>query len=231
MLLPQDWASALLGDKHGNDSKFIPVCIHITPTINTNGLTVAVTNVKSGSPKAVAASRPRSAGKPSTFLRQPSNCSELTISHLAPEDFAAPSSPTAAAQKAPVAKGEAKDNEEQKSDAKDADQPTLVVHKTSTTFAKRITFDRQYVVNDEHCVELAHVYGMENQDDEDGADCTICYSLPKNIIFLPCRHISVCHVCLPHLQGKCPTCREPVRFRMAFMKPEDVEGKGATAPL
>mmetsp|Transcript_100015 Transcript_100015/g.322487 ORF Transcript_100015/g.322487 Transcript_100015/m.322487 type:complete len:594 (-) Transcript_100015:1551-3332(-) len=53
--------------------------------------------------------------------------------------------------------------------------------------------------------EIHGVYGFE---DEGEGDCMICYTRPKNVLLLPCRHCSVCHPCLRSLRDeKCPLCR------------------------
>ena len=44
--------------------------------------------------------------------------------------------------------------------------------------------------------------------------CVVCVDAPKNHILLPCRHMCVCQVCAPRLQGMptpcCPVCRAPI---------------------
>mmetsp|Transcript_61244 Transcript_61244/g.145787 ORF Transcript_61244/g.145787 Transcript_61244/m.145787 type:complete len:649 (+) Transcript_61244:108-2054(+) len=64
---------------------------------------------------------------------------------------------------------------------------------------------RQLSVGDRSTFDIQGVYGLE----EDGeSECVSCYSRPKNVLLLPCRHISVCHSCLRQLRDeKCPLCR------------------------
>lgn len=54
-------------------------------------------------------------------------------------------------------------------------------------------------------VDVQGIYGFEDAGE---SDCMICYSRPKNVLLLPCRHCSVCHPCLRSLRDeKCPLCR------------------------
>jgi len=52
---------------------------------------------------------------------------------------------------------------------------------------------------------------LEEQTWVCGKECCICLERPPNVIFLPCKHIAVCHEC--NTDGrldKCPICRERV---------------------
>ena len=40
--------------------------------------------------------------------------------------------------------------------------------------------------------------------------CEICFEKKKNILCVPCNHISICESCSPHINSKCPICRTPV---------------------
>ena len=40
--------------------------------------------------------------------------------------------------------------------------------------------------------------------------CEICFENKKNILCIPCNHISICSSCLPHIHSKCPICRTQV---------------------
>lgn len=53
-------------------------------------------------------------------------------------------------------------------------------------------------------------------EDEDSTDCSICMTDPKNIIFMPCRHICVCSECMKQLD-KCPICRAEVKSHAMFV--------------
>lgn len=76
----------------------------------------------------------------------------------------------------------------------------------------RIQFDAQLVCTEKNIVEISHLYGLE----EDGYECTICFSAIKDVILLPCRHISVCNTCRPNLQQRCPVCRGGIQSYMKF---------------
>jgi len=76
----------------------------------------------------------------------------------------------------------------------------------------RVSFDSQLVCTDKSMVEVSHLYGLE----EDGFECTICFSAMKDVILLPCRHVSVCNTCRPNLQQRCPVCRGDIQSYMKF---------------
>tara|TARA_Y100000741_G_C18191549_1_gene533743 strand:+ start:75 stop:551 length:477 start_codon:yes stop_codon:yes gene_type:complete len=40
--------------------------------------------------------------------------------------------------------------------------------------------------------------------------CEICFENKKNILCVPCNHISICSTCSNHINSKCPICRTPV---------------------
>jgi len=40
--------------------------------------------------------------------------------------------------------------------------------------------------------------------------CEVCFENKKNILCIPCNHISVCSNCSNHIHSKCPICRTPV---------------------
>eukprot|EP00118_Oscarella_pearsei_P000258 m.4543 g.4543 ORF g.4543 m.4543 type:complete len:438 (+) comp10926_c0_seq2:28-1341(+) len=82
---------------------------------------------------------------------------------------------------------------------------------------------------------LQEIYGLENKDkksklysdgDDDideenednisqnGIECVICMGEPKDTLFLPCRHLCVCHECAESLReqsSSCPICRQPFK--------------------
>eukprot|EP01069_Polyplicarium_translucidae_P003600 Polyplicarium_translucidae@DN2361_c0_g1_i10.p1 len=61
------------------------------------------------------------------------------------------------------------------------------------------------------CHEFGAVEGLgafTDGDEGPGAECVICCSRRKNVVFLPCRHCSICVGCLKALrQDRCPMCR------------------------
>lgn len=57
--------------------------------------------------------------------------------------------------------------------------------------------------------------------DEDCPDCAICFSEPKELIFIPCGHYSICSACDKRLTRRlCPNCRSVI---IATIKPEQME--------
>jgi len=62
--------------------------------------------------------------------------------------------------------------------------------------------------------EVQGIYGFE---DEGEGECMVCYTRPKNVLLLPCRHCSVCHPCLRSLRDeKCPLCRSVFSSYITF---------------
>ncbi|CAD8205681.1 unnamed protein product [Paramecium pentaurelia] len=42
-------------------------------------------------------------------------------------------------------------------------------------------------------------------------DCQICFERPRNIIIMPCKHLSICNECLKKIQQeKCPICKQKI---------------------
>ncbi|CAE8679030.1 unnamed protein product, partial [Polarella glacialis] len=76
--------------------------------------------------------------------------------------------------------------------------------------------------------EVSGVFGFE---DETEIDCMICYSRPKNVLLLPCRHCSVCHSCLRSLRDeKCPLCRSSFTSYLTLPLPRARPPDVAAAP-
>lgn len=74
---------------------------------------------------------------------------------------------------------------------------------------------RQLSFGDRAVHEIQGIYGFE--EDEGDGECMICYSRPKNVLLLPCRHCSVCHPCLRSLRDeKCPLCRSVFSSYVTF---------------
>lgn len=75
--------------------------------------------------------------------------------------------------------------------------------------------------------EIKGIYGFEDISER---DCMICYDNPKNVMLLPCRHCSVCVLCLRSLRDeKCPLCRSPFSSHVVFPPPRASEDKKQTA--
>lgn len=46
-------------------------------------------------------------------------------------------------------------------------------------------------------------------------ECALCWSRPRDVLFLPCRHICCCAQCAAQLpQRVCPTCRTVVESQI-----------------
>ncbi|KAK7245139.1 hypothetical protein RIF29_39974 [Crotalaria pallida] len=67
--------------------------------------------------------------------------------------------------------------------------------------------------------ELQEIYGIGNSMESDvdendqGKDCVICLSEPRDTIVHPCRHMCMCNGCAKVLRfqtNRCPICRQPV---------------------
>ncbi|XP_077240652.1 putative E3 ubiquitin-protein ligase LUL2 [Tasmannia lanceolata] len=68
--------------------------------------------------------------------------------------------------------------------------------------------------------ELREIFGIANQEktefdeDDQGKECVICMSEPRDTAVLPCRHMCMCSECAKvfRLQSNtCPICRQPVQ--------------------
>lgn len=79
--------------------------------------------------------------------------------------------------------------------------------------------------------EVQGVFGFEEDGGE--GDCMICYSRPKNVLLLPCRHCSVCHPCLRSLRDeKCPLCRSVFSSYATFpISRERTISSGSNSPM
>ncbi|KAF0983494.1 hypothetical protein FDP41_010559 [Naegleria fowleri] len=58
--------------------------------------------------------------------------------------------------------------------------------------------------------ELEEVYGADENDENEVEECIVCFSEPREVILLPCKHKCVCHECFSRID-KCPICRSNVR--------------------
>ncbi|XP_049362713.1 probable E3 ubiquitin-protein ligase LOG2 [Solanum verrucosum] len=67
--------------------------------------------------------------------------------------------------------------------------------------------------------ELQEIYGIGNSVDKDfdgndnGKECVVCRSEPRDTTVLPCRHMCMCSGCAKVLRfqtNRCPICRQPV---------------------
>lgn len=67
--------------------------------------------------------------------------------------------------------------------------------------------------------ELQEIYGIGNSvesdldDNDQGKECVICLSEPRDTIVHPCRHMCMCSGCAKVLRfqtNRCPICRQPI---------------------
>jgi len=87
---------------------------------------------------------------------------------------------------------------------------------------------RQVTFGDRAAHEIQGIFGFE--EDEGDGECMICYSRPKNVLLLPCRHCSVCHPCLRSLRDeKCPLCRSVFSSYVTFPIPRAGAGSPSAA--
>ncbi|KAF2361958.1 Zinc finger RING-type [Trinorchestia longiramus] len=75
------------------------------------------------------------------------------------------------------------------------------------------------------CYLLQEIYGIENKNsdfqknideetEDNGAECVICMSDLRDTLILPCRHLCLCNCCADSLRyqaNNCPICRAPFR--------------------
>lgn len=74
---------------------------------------------------------------------------------------------------------------------------------------------------------------VEGVDLDEGKECVICLSEPRNTTVMPCRHMCLCSDCagiLRYQQGsKCPICRSPVVGLLCIKVEDGVQARGAEA--
>jgi hypothetical protein len=67
--------------------------------------------------------------------------------------------------------------------------------------------------------EVYKVDGLVEEEDKsdyienEKPDCVVCFTNPKNVILLPCRHYCICQQCSESIKyhtNQCPICRENV---------------------
>jgi len=68
--------------------------------------------------------------------------------------------------------------------------------------------------------ELEEVYGADDNDSNEVEECIVCFTEPREITLLPCKHKCVCHECFSRID-KCPICRSNVR---SFISSSNTEG-------
>lgn len=61
---------------------------------------------------------------------------------------------------------------------------------------------------------LPQFENSEEDCEDNGGDCVVCMSDPRDTIILPCRHLCLCNGCAESLRyqaNNCPICRVPFR--------------------
>lgn len=107
----------------------------------------------------------------------------------------------------------------------------LVTHvQSQTTYAKlkkkeleggfEVVVLKQKIWVDDVTYELQEIFGIENcstgqplDDENNGKECVVCLSEPRDTTVLPCRHMCMCSSCarmLRHQNNRCPICRTQV---------------------
>ncbi|RAL53654.1 hypothetical protein DM860_012269 [Cuscuta australis] len=80
--------------------------------------------------------------------------------------------------------------------------------------------------------ELQEIYGIGNSTDgecdegDNGKECVICLSEPRDTTVLPCRHMCMCSGCAKVLRfqtNRCPICRQPVDRLLEIKVNNDTE--------
>mmetsp|Transcript_51307 Transcript_51307/g.88283 ORF Transcript_51307/g.88283 Transcript_51307/m.88283 type:complete len:111 (+) Transcript_51307:126-458(+) len=61
------------------------------------------------------------------------------------------------------------------------------------------------------------LYGLA---DPSSPECVACLTDPKDIAFLPCRHLTVCAGCARHVD-RCPVCRSEFEAYVRFDRPAE----------
>ena len=129
-------------------------------------------------------------------------------------------------------------------------QPSWVQHQT--TFCKLRKRDdgswgviatKQKISVDGKSYELQEIFGIENcatgnpmgggggGGGDEGKECVVCLSEPRDTTVLPCRHMCMCGGCarvLRHQSNKCPVCRSPVESLLEI-KIADRDGGAAAS--
>lgn len=99
-----------------------------------------------------------------------------------------------------------------------------------------ITPVKQKIWVDGVSYELQEIFGIENcgtagmpgaEGGDDGKECVVCLSEPRDTTVLPCRHMCMCSGCarmLRHQNNKCPICRTVVESLLEIKVATKTEG-------
>ena len=86
-------------------------------------------------------------------------------------------------------------------------------------YLRHIQVCRQLIVppsNAVYCLE--ELYGA---DASSSPDCLVCLTEPKDVLLLPCRHVSICHTCHKSVT-RCPVCRSSIQSYMRWLDEDQV---------
>mmetsp|Transcript_47171 Transcript_47171/g.75760 ORF Transcript_47171/g.75760 Transcript_47171/m.75760 type:complete len:360 (-) Transcript_47171:90-1169(-) len=63
-------------------------------------------------------------------------------------------------------------------------------------------------------VHIREIFG-----EDEGGECLVCLSEPRDTILLPCRHMCTCRECLLKMvTAKCPICRTTIQRHVSFIR-------------
>ena len=79
----------------------------------------------------------------------------------------------------------------------------------------RIKLITQKAILQDRGFYLHEMYGLEDLTgtSEEGKECMVCMTNPRDTCVMPCRHVCCCADCANTLRlqsDKCPVCREPM---------------------
>jgi len=88
----------------------------------------------------------------------------------------------------------------------------------------KVTVVKQVLISEGGAMDVSGIYGCE--DEADG-DCKICYDARKDVVLLPCRHLTVCGDCQRSLRDeRCPMCRGTFNAWMTMRSVTPRRGQG-----
>ncbi|KAF5744699.1 hypothetical protein HS088_TW07G00278 [Tripterygium wilfordii] len=102
-------------------------------------------------------------------------------------------------------------------------QITLAVFEKKESGEYQVRVRKQILWVNKMRYELQEIYGIGNALDDDsgendnGKECIVCLTEPRDTAVLPCRHMCMCSGCAKVLRfqtDKCPICRQPVEHML-----------------
>lgn len=82
----------------------------------------------------------------------------------------------------------------------------------------KIQVEGQFILSGSKLTQLLPTFGTSDTASEDVSECSVCLSNPKDVVFIPCRHVAVCREC-NNMVTKCPLCRLNVRSYTVIHSP------------